>query len=154
MTAATFQTGNVFYEVVFTVINPERSAESAVYLGFSLLTLGLGSVTIVFCQCIIFWMNDFPTSAGKRVFAAKIRPIVEKLFNLYYVSLLSWLVAMLASSSVKYPKEWYFSLVTCSCGLAVIAASWQAMLCKSKGFLAPGEDASEMAEQPPLAPPT
>merc|ERR1712151_1369368 len=40
--AATFQTGNVFYEVLFTVINEEHVLRNYWYLGFSVMTLCLG----------------------------------------------------------------------------------------------------------------
>jgi len=69
MTACTFQTGNVFYEVVFTVVNPDAVAVNVIYLGMSLVTLCFGTLTIVCCQTILFWILDFQDDEGKERFA-------------------------------------------------------------------------------------
>ena len=119
LAALTFQTGNVFYEVLFTVINPDEPLINFMYLGFSVLTLVLGSLALVLGSSILFWISDFEERSNAISFASHMTPCINSLGRLYFSSLITWLLAMTVSSSVKYPEHWYFSFSTASFSLVV-----------------------------------
>jgi len=122
--ALTFQTGNVFYEVLFTVINPDGWIQDVWYLVFSVLTLCLGSIGILMGSAVVFWLDHMPTRSMKNTLAFHLRPMVRTMLYLHIGSLITWLVAMVASSSVKYPRHWYFSAVLAIPALAAILITW------------------------------
>eukprot|EP00927_Polykrikos_kofoidii_P009160 TRINITY_DN13801_c0_g2_i1.p1 TRINITY_DN13801_c0_g2~~TRINITY_DN13801_c0_g2_i1.p1 ORF type:complete len:1053 (-),score=157.67 TRINITY_DN13801_c0_g2_i1:381-3539(-) len=129
-----FQTGNVFYEVLFTVINPDRPFPNIVYLVFSVMTLALGCIALVIGGNISIWMDDLATKTAKSIFATEVQPCVNLLFRLYHFSLICWLMAMMASSAVKYPHHWYFSFTTSIAAIVLIHSSWVIILCKKGGL--------------------
>eukprot|EP00927_Polykrikos_kofoidii_P043291 TRINITY_DN37348_c0_g1_i1.p1 TRINITY_DN37348_c0_g1~~TRINITY_DN37348_c0_g1_i1.p1 ORF type:complete len:1092 (-),score=161.22 TRINITY_DN37348_c0_g1_i1:159-3434(-) len=125
MTAATFQAGNVFYEVLFTTVNPDKVGHNIIYLGFSVITLVLGCCSVAIGIEILFWFDDFPTSIAKSHFVNEVQPAAALLYYLYVGSLLSWLLAMLSSSQVKYGEDQaWFSFITCGPGLLIVLVSW------------------------------
>eukprot|EP00927_Polykrikos_kofoidii_P009158 TRINITY_DN13801_c0_g1_i1.p1 TRINITY_DN13801_c0_g1~~TRINITY_DN13801_c0_g1_i1.p1 ORF type:complete len:802 (-),score=134.24 TRINITY_DN13801_c0_g1_i1:320-2725(-) len=131
-----FQTGNVFYEVLFTVINPnpDHLFANLVYLVFSVITLALGCIALVIGGNISIWMDDFATKTAKSTFAHEVQPCVNLLFLLYHFSLICWLIAMMASSAVKYPHYWYFSFSTSVAAIILICSSFVIISCKKRGL--------------------
>lgn len=135
--AVTFQTGNVFYEVLFTTIAPDHLFRNVWYLGFSVLTLALGTVAVVIGGTVIFWLEDYPTKRLKSSFAKNIQPSMTMLFWLHIGSLYTWLLAMMTSSAVKYSDMegdnfWYFSVSTSSVALAITSVAWAFIFVKHK----------------------
>merc|ERR1712232_832604 len=58
-------------------------------------------------------------------FAKNVQPGFRILFRLHGGSLITWLLAMLASSTVKYGEQyWYFSVMTNSVALLVVFFAW------------------------------
>lgn len=114
------------------LLSSTQTTPNYVYLIFSVATLALGCIALVIGGSIAIWMDDFPTMTAKSIFAREVQPCVNLLFLLYHSSLKFWLVAMMASSAVKYETYWYFSFSTSLAAIVVICVSWLVILCKKR----------------------
>ena len=78
--AITFQTGNVFYEILFSAINKNLIWINYLYFGFSVLTLVFGTISISCASQLSYWMNDLQTDTKKSYFAFRFRHYESMLF--------------------------------------------------------------------------
>eukprot|EP00931_Biecheleriopsis_adriatica_P065249 TRINITY_DN39839_c0_g1_i1.p1 TRINITY_DN39839_c0_g1~~TRINITY_DN39839_c0_g1_i1.p1 ORF type:complete len:957 (+),score=106.02 TRINITY_DN39839_c0_g1_i1:46-2916(+) len=123
--AAVFQTGNVFYEILFSALGMKNVADYA-YFAFSVLTLTLGAITIAVASTLLVWGNELQIqSLGlAEVFVSDTWQTQRILNWLYMGSLYSWLFAMLFSSAVKYPSLWFVSAAWSSLGIVVVTIAF------------------------------
>merc|ERR1719336_2727560 len=105
--ATVFQTGNVFYEILFSAVGMD-SYESVAYFGFSVITLVIGCTVLVIFAQLMFWGSAVNSAAtDKKIVAEWVNStwhMHNRLKWLYTISLLTWECAMVFSSSVKYPR--------------------------------------------------
>merc|ERR1712194_477810 len=120
-TALAFQTGNVFYEILFAAVNKTTPLANLAYFGFSVVTLMLGTiamaVSIFLCvqgdrlpkHCHLFW-------------ASSISSYKQLIKRCYIGSIISWMSAMIFSSELKFPALKYASAAWSVFGLTVIVS--------------------------------
>jgi len=123
--AMTFQTGNVFYEILFSAIGMNESLDY-LYFGLSAVTLVLGCVGLVAASILLFWGNAVRASCRQHL----VTQWLDETWHLqgclkcvYTTSLLTWEGAMLFSSSVKYPKLWYASAGWSGFGILLVVGT-------------------------------
>lgn len=121
--ATSFQTGNVFYEVLFSAINKDFSWASYLYFGFSVLTLVCGTIGVSFATQLSRAINGLETDEQKSYFAYTFRDYESKLAFVFVMSLYFWLFALAFSSTVKYDSRWYISSSWSFVGLVLVTHS-------------------------------
>lgn len=100
--AMTFQTGNVFYEILFSAINFQDIGANYMYFGFSVLTLMIGTVGLSVSTLLSYWGDSMPNEYQGR-WARRSKVYQRFLERSYVASLYAWMFAMFFSTSVKYP---------------------------------------------------
>jgi len=121
--AITFQTGNVFYEILFSAINKNLIWINYLYFGFSVLTLVFGTISISCASQLSYWMNDLQTDTKKSYFAFRFRHYESMLFASFLGSVYCWALSLMCSSAVKYETRWYFSFSWAALGLVLMTWS-------------------------------
>jgi len=120
-----FQTGNVFYEILFSEVGKYQAADY-LYFGLSALTLVLGCIGLAAASLLLFWGNAVRSSGRDHLVTQWVHdtwPLQRSLKRIRIMSLISWECSMLFSSAVKYPKLWFASFGWSALGLALLCAS-------------------------------
>lgn len=126
--ATVFQTGNVFFEILFSAVG-QFSSSNYFYFVLSVLTLTMGCVVIITAALLSTWCTTI-----RCLHTSKMGPWLDKtlrfrryLHTLYAASLISWQCSLFWSSSVKYPSLYYISAIWSIIGLTLIAVGGLSM---------------------------
>eukprot|EP00050_Salpingoeca_kvevrii_P009015 m.306505 g.306505 ORF g.306505 m.306505 type:complete len:871 (+) comp19011_c0_seq1:135-2747(+) len=108
-TQAAFVAGNVFFEILFTIVGPYRGANYFYFLTGT-ITFVVGGISVATATAFSVFMTELRDKRQCARFGREIKGLKTAAFALNSIAMFSWLFSLTVFGAVKYHKKYVVSL--------------------------------------------